>query len=128
MDYDGTGESAAALLISRDLFFTSKVTGTAEALGTRVDVVADAESAAQKLTAGEFRCVFIDLADEGLDVAAFFARINRDNRPPVIAFGSHVATARLQAARDAGCDDVMPRSRFSSGLPELLKKYTSAPP
>ncbi len=117
----------AALLVSRDLFFTSKVTGTAQALGTRVDVVADAESGVLKLAGGEYRCVFIDLADEELDVAAFLARIKRDPRPPVIAFGSHVATARLQAARDAGCDEVMPRSWFSSSLPELLKRCTDAP-
>jgi CheY-like chemotaxis protein len=120
------GGPAATLLISRDLFFTSKVTGTAQALGARVDVVADADSAAERLAAGEFRCVFIDLADEEFDVAGFFAKLHRDSRPPVIAFGSHVATARLQAARDAGCDEVMPRSRFSTSLPELLKKYGSA--
>ncbi len=122
-----SNDLAAVLLISRDLFFTSKVTGTADALGTRVEVAADIESAAQKVAGGAYRCIFIDLADEGLNVAAFFARLDRDKRPPVVAFGSHVAMARLQAARDAGCDEVMPRSRFSSSLPELLKRYTSAP-
>jgi len=112
-----------ALLISRDLFFTSKVTGTAQALGANVQVVADADSAARRLAAERFRCVFIDLADTGLDVAVFFASLKPEMRPPVIAFGSHVATARLQTAREAGCDEVMPRSRFSTSLPDLLKKY-----
>ena len=118
----------AALLISRDLFFTSKVTGTAQALGTKVDVVADSDAAAQRVAAGEYRCVFIDLADTGLNVAGFFARLNPDTRPPVVAFGSHVATARLQLAREAGCDEVMPRSRFSTSLPDLLTKYCGATP
>jgi CheY-like chemotaxis protein len=116
-------DTPTALLISRDLFFTSKITGTAEALGTRVEVVADADAAARRVESEGFRCVFVDLADTGLDVAGFFASLSPENRPPVIAFGSHVATARLQAARDAGCDEVMPRSRFSTSLPELLKKY-----
>jgi CheY-like chemotaxis protein len=112
-----------ALLVSRDLFFTSKVTGTAEMLGFEIQVVGDARAAAEHVAAESCACVFIDLADPGLDVADFFARLPADRRPPVVAFGSHVATARLQAARDAGCDDVLPRSRFSSGLPDLLQKY-----
>ena len=39
----------------------------------------------------------------------------------MIAFGSHVATDRLDEARTAGCDDVMPRSRFSGQLPDILR-------
>jgi CheY-like chemotaxis protein len=112
-----------ALLVSRDLFFTSKVTGTAEMLGIAMCVVGDAQAAVEHIAAESYACVFVDLADPGLDVAGFFARLPADRRPPVVAFGSHVATARLQAARDAGCDDVLPRSRFSASLPELLKAY-----
>jgi CheY-like chemotaxis protein len=115
--------SRAALLVSRDLFFTSMVTGTASLLGVEVQVVADAAAAAQSLAAGQFGCIFLDLADPGLDVADFFAHLPAQNQPPVVAFGSHVATARLQGARDAGCDEVLPRSRFSASLPDLLKKY-----
>ncbi len=112
-----------ALLISRDLFFTSKVTGTASALGIDMDVIGDAPTAAAQVRARDYRCIFVDLADAGLDLGAFFAVLKQDSHPPVIAFGSHVATARLQAAREAGCDEVMPRSRFSSSLPDLLQKY-----
>jgi len=118
-----TTSAQTALLISRDLFFTSKVTGTASALGIEVQVVGDAQAAIEQLGTRDYRCIFIDLADSGLDVVVLFAGLKRDSRPPVIAFGSHVATARLQAARDAGCDEVMPRSRFSSSLPDLLQKY-----
>ena len=112
-----------ALLVSRDLFFTSKVTGTADMLGFEVQVVGDADGALARIAAEPFACVFLDLADAGLDVAGFFARLPAGRRPSVVAFGSHVATARLQAARDAGCDDVLPRSRFSASLPDLLKKH-----
>src|SRR5262245_47646413 len=119
--------SRTALLVSRDLFFTSRVTGTADLMGIEVQVAADAQTATERLAAGDFSCVFIDLADTGLDVSAFFAQLPSDAHPPVIAFGSHVATARLQAAREAGCDQVLPRSRFSVELPDLLKKYCVAP-
>jgi DNA-binding NarL/FixJ family response regulator len=38
----------------------------------------------------------------------------------VIAFGSHVDRDLLDAARAAGCDQVLPRSQFFSRLRELL--------
>lgn len=118
----GPASAPCALLVSRDLFFTSKVTGTAELLGIEMRVAGEPRTAAELARDGQVRCVFIDLADTGLDVASFFAELGGEH-PPVVAFGSHVATARLQAARDAGCDEVMPRSRFSTSLPELLRKY-----
>jgi CheY-like chemotaxis protein len=120
--------TSRALLVSRDLFFISKVTGTASSLGIAMQVAGEAQGAAQLANTEIFQCIFIDLADEGLDVSEFFTSLKTQlpasSLPvPVIAFGSHVATARLQQARDAGCTDVMPRSRFSASLPELLQKY-----
>ena len=37
-----------------------------------------------------------------------------------IGFGSHVDRDLLAAAKAAGCDEVLPRSRFFSSLQELL--------
>lgn len=118
--------SPAGLLISRDLMFTSKITGTAGALGLRVQVVPDRPSALRQIAFGGIRAVFIDLAETGLDLAALVTSLPAENPPAVIAFGSHVATATLQAARDAGCTEVLPRSRFSAELPELLARYLIA--
>jgi DNA-binding NarL/FixJ family response regulator len=116
-------EQPAAILISRDLFFTSKVTGTAAALRIRLQVVGDVQTAAKLAADESCRCVFIDLADPAVDVAAFFKKLPATRQSAVVAFGSHVQTERLQAARDAGCTDVLPRSRFSAELPELLQQY-----
>jgi hypothetical protein len=38
----------------------------------------------------------------------------------VVAFGSHVDRDTLDAARAAGCAEVLPRSRFFASIPELL--------
>ena len=38
----------------------------------------------------------------------------------VVAFGSHVERDTLEAARAAGCGQVLPRSRFFASLPQLL--------
>ena len=41
----------------------------------------------------------------------------------VLAFGSHKNIEAMQAAKAAGCDEVVARSRMASDLPNLLKKY-----
>lgn len=111
------------LLISRDLFFTSKVTGTAQQLGCAIQVVPNTATAATRIAAGGIRCLFVDLSPPPAGLAELIGGLPKETRPKVIAFGSHVATAQLQAARDAGCDDVLPRSRFSGELPALLRQY-----
>ena len=44
----------------------------------------------------------------------------------VLAFGSHKNVELMQAAKAAGCDEVVARSRMASELPSLLKKYAEA--
>jgi hypothetical protein len=39
----------------------------------------------------------------------------------VIAFLSHVQTDLAERARAAGCQDVMPRSKFTQNLAEILR-------
>jgi hypothetical protein len=41
----------------------------------------------------------------------------------ILAFGSHRDVEVMQAARAAGCDEVVARSRMAAELPNLLKKY-----
>ena len=46
-----------------------------------------------------------------------------DPAPMVIGYGSHVAAAALQAAREAGCDLVVPNSKFVELLPTDLAEW-----
>ena len=108
------------LLLTGDLFFSSKVTGTGDAVGTKIDVAGNPAEAASRLAVGGYRLLIVDLATPGLDVLTLLSAIPEGPRPTVIAFAAHVETGRLQAARDAGCDLVLPRSRFSAELPRLL--------
>ena len=121
---DDSAPAPTALLLSGDLFFTSKITGTAQAVGLRMDVRVSIPEDIPGPAAGGYRLVIIDLAQPSIVPAEVIARLSATDRPNVIAYGSHVATATLQAARDAGCDEVMPRSRFSSELAEILKQAT----
>jgi hypothetical protein len=43
----------------------------------------------------------------------------------VIGFLSHVQTSLAERAKSAGFDEVMPRSKFSANLPEILNSALS---
>ena len=114
------------LLLSQDLFFSSKITGTANALGvifavknSPTNVLAALEDHAETV-----RIVVIDLSLPGLKIGDLIAGFPETARPDVIAYDAHVKTESLQAAQAAGCDEVLSRGQFSSRLPEILGRYT----
>jgi hypothetical protein len=107
------------LLLSRDLFFASKVTGTAQQLGLPAATVMSLDALRDRLAEGDVTSVILDLSS-GIAPADVQAAILTSPRPRLIAFGAHVDTAALQSAQQAGFDDVLPRSKFSATLPELL--------
>ena len=105
--------------------FTSKVTGTAAALGFRIQTVGSIDALQSVAATSRPRAVFVDLACTEFEPRAVIERLNLQPRPVVIAFGSHVDVERLELARAAGCDDVLPRSKFSATLPDLLRQLFS---
>ena len=113
------------ILLSRDLIFTSKVTGTARALGHRILVAGDLALASAMIEQWKPRVVFVDLSAGDLVAPAALLAFRKLAGPATsfLAFGSHVDTDALAAARGAGCDPVLPRSRFSAELPELIRGY-----
>jgi len=113
------------MLLCGDLFFSSKVSGTAESLGVWLDVRGQLPAEIPGPAAGGYRLVLLDLTLAGVSPAALMERLTLDDRPHVIAFGPHVATGKLQEARDAGCDEVLPRSRFSAELAAILQRANS---
>lgn len=113
----------AGLLVTGDLIFSTKITGTARLLGLDVRVVNSAPAALDRIRTNSPQCILLDLSVSSLTSDLIREIVLAASGKPVVAFGSHVDTARLESARDAGCTDVMPRSRFSAELPELLKQY-----
>jgi DNA-binding NtrC family response regulator len=113
----------SGLLICSDLFFTSKVTGTAQALGLQVVAVDDIATAAAHLQNGEIGFVLLDLAVPQATVPDLIAVMPTSARRPVLAFGSHVNVEQLDAARAAGAE-VLPRSQFSARLAEILQRMS----
>lgn len=119
------GPGPAGLLLSRDLIFTSKVTGTARMLGRQVLTAGNAALAKSMIAQWKPRAVFVDLAAGDMvgPEAIMAYRATAGPEAAFIAFGSHVDAGALAAAKAAGCDPVLPRSRFSAELPDLIRRF-----
>jgi DNA-binding NtrC family response regulator len=113
----------SGLLVTGDLIFSAKIAGTARSLGINMHVVGSAEMAREHVERSQPRCIIFDLGLASLSPEKMAEIVSLAAGVNVLAFGSHVDTARLQQARDAGCTDVMPRSRLSNELPALLERY-----
>jgi hypothetical protein len=103
------------IALVRDLMFSSRITATARAAGVVVLVVRDV----QKLPGQAGRLLIADLNLDGAVPAA--EQWKAQQQRPVFGFVSHVDAETIAAARQAGLDQVMPRSQFVQILPELLK-------
>jgi CheY-like chemotaxis protein len=107
-----------------DLIFLSKIEDTARMVGVPVKIAGPdqliEDSEGQPATA-----VLIDLnhrSGRALEVIRALKSESRKGTVPVLAYLSHVQTDLAAAAREAGCDLVLPRSAFVQQLPGLLRK------
>jgi CheY-like chemotaxis protein len=105
------------LLLCDDLLFGSQITGAAHDLGCKVRMVRDVGTLSHLTDEHQPSAVFLDLHSQNLDVDTLVKQIkNRKPAPLIIGFGSHVDTATLKAAQQAGCDLVLPRSALVQRL------------
>lgn len=109
--------------MTKDLFFGSQVTGTANTHGRSVAMAMTIAALKDHLAGGTVRGVILDLGGD-IAPADVIAALPGESRPKTLAFGAHVNTASLQAARDTGFDQVMPRSKFSAELVAVLEWIT----
>jgi predicted metal-dependent hydrolase len=113
---------SVAVLVT-DLFFAVPIGEAVRAAGARAQLVNDATELAQAIDSWP-ALVIIDLTAPG-DWQAVVRRdktLPQTRTIPIVAFGSHVQTGALQAARAAGCDHAWARSRFVGELPQLLQQ------
>jgi len=121
--------SVAGLVLSDDLVFMSRISATAQAAGLAVRqarMPAALVAMARESTPGG---VIIDLQNPGLDLPALLAELRAvcSPMPRVMGYGSHVEAELLKAAREAGCDPVLPRSKFVKDLDRDLAGWLKPP-
>jgi DNA-binding response OmpR family regulator len=109
------------LLACGDLFFSTQLRSAAEAAGARVDLELSADRVLPRAATGDYTHLVLDVELPHLDLAAVVKSLPVEHRPRVIAFGPHMQTARLDAARVAGCVVVLSRGQISSNLAQWLE-------
>jgi hypothetical protein len=108
------------LLLSDDLIFTSKITGTANAHRLTIRVARSLTRFEECVKLSPITGIIVDLHFPGLDLSHLMSLIGN---VPVTGYGSHVDVATLKAARAAGCTRVMPRSQFVEQLETQLAEW-----
>ncbi len=113
------------LLLSDDMIFTSRITGTARDLGLCVKPARSSQTLNSQIHEQAPCCIIVDLGHAGLSIGDFMKGLGQicTPMPRVVAYGSHVDTAVLRAAREAGCYAVLPRSKFVEDLPRALPDW-----
>jgi predicted metal-dependent hydrolase/CheY-like chemotaxis protein len=105
-----------------DLFFAVRIDSAVKAAGAR-PVTVDNPAALWDAIERWPELVIVDLAVEGwIEPVRRAKTLPHTKSIPIVAFGSHVDTGALRAAREAGCDHAWARSRFTSELPDLLQE------
>jgi len=139
---------ADAIALIDDLFFLAKVRETAKQVGVALETTTTGEQLVKAAEASPGALILVDLnARQGaLDAvqricsplstgnAASAGGPSAQSLPTVptpagragnprrvIAFLSHVQTDLAESARAAGCSEVMPRSKFTQNLAEILR-------
>lgn len=112
--------SPQVVLISRNLFGTSRISGVVRGYDLGINVVRDVEQLAD-VVSDQLLVVLVDL-DEPIDLVGVSAQLGDDVER--IAYGPHVDSEKLQAAADAGWQ-VLTRGQFDAELPTLAKNWQS---
>ena len=108
------------LLLSTDLMATSKVSAAAKLAGVVMTSISPAKAMADSdLSSTDM--IAIDLTAPISDISGLVEALREKNpSAKIIAFGPHVHEAKLEAATQAGCDQVMPRGAFHKQIDAIL--------
>jgi CheY-like chemotaxis protein len=112
-----------------DLFFGAKIVETARRVGAELEMLRAADFSRARLADGQAAVVIFDLNATSANPVELIRQLKSDpalRAVPVLGFVSHVQVELQAAAREAGCDEVMPRSKFSATLPEVLRRYATS--
>ncbi|MFN2578313.1 MAG: hypothetical protein ABR607_11550 [Pyrinomonadaceae bacterium] len=106
-----------------DLFFASKIRGTAGQLGVNVTFPRKIEAVMESALQNRPALVIVDLHGARVDPIELGKQLKADERLrdiPMIGFFSHVQAELQRQALEAGFDRVLPRSVFTRELADIL--------
>jgi CheY-like chemotaxis protein len=115
---------ARVVALMDDLFFQMKLAETAKQLGLEVKVAANGDRLLELLEPAP-GLVIVDLNARSEPIAAIKRAKQAQPGVPVVSFASHVERDRIEQARAAGSDEVLPRSAFTRNLADILHRASN---
>jgi CheY-like chemotaxis protein len=106
-----------------DLFFASKIRGTAEELGLTARFARNIAAVFDTAHRDQPSLIICDLHSQKVDPVELAQQLKADEDLrliPLLGFFSHVQTEIQRQAEAAGFDQVIPRSAFSKYLGDIL--------
>jgi DNA-binding NarL/FixJ family response regulator len=105
-----------------DIFFQAKMMETAKQVGVEMRSFSTGEALLAEFAKQQPKLVVVDLNARQSPMEVIAAVRVRLAEIRVIGFFSHVQTELAQRARDAGCTEVMPRSKFTKELAAIFSQ------
>ena len=106
-----------------DLLFSSKIRATAKQVAVDIAFARTPDEIVSQARALRPSLIVFDVNSQKSDPINTVAALKADQELrdiPTTGFVSHVNTALIVAARQAGMDEVMARSAFAANLPQIL--------
>ena len=113
------------LAVLDDLMFSSKIKTAANQLGVPLVFARSSASALREMRKSAPSLVIFDLNNPRTDPLGTVAAMRADpalSAIPTVGYVSHVDTATIAAARQAGVTEVLPRSAFTIQLADILNR------
>jgi CheY-like chemotaxis protein len=115
--------SRTIIAVVDDLFFASKIRGTAQQFSLSVSFARTKDGLIEAALQERPALIICDLHSQKIDPIGL-ARDLKENyllgEIPLVGFLSHVQVDLQKAAQAAGFDQVLPRSAFTKNLPQIL--------
>ncbi len=120
----------AILAAVDDFLFRSKIRATAKHVNADVRFAQTLEEMLAQARELKPSLIIFDLNSQKMDAIATIAALKADAATSdlrAIGFASHVHTDLMAAARNAGADEVLPRSAFAGRLADILQAGAAKP-
>ena len=119
------------LVVVDDLLFRSKIRAVAKHAGVDLAFARTPAEVLDRAKSEPPALAIFDLDSAKTEPVATIAALKADPALAgirTLAFASHVHTALIGAARQAGADQVLPRSAFAGNLADILLSTRTSPP
>lgn len=116
---------ADILALVDDIFFQAKMLETAKHLGVEMKSFTTGDALAAEIENQAPKLIVVDLNARQSPLDAISSLRASHREIPVVAFLSHVQTELAARAREAGCTEVMPRSKFTKELASIFSQAKS---